>query len=74
MPFARESVSTEVEFKHITGVGPDLYGLDNEGGVWRYVPADYQAKPVQYAYWARLTSRGRDATTHPARRYGHART
>jgi hypothetical protein len=45
----------QVNFIAITGVGKELYGLDEHGRVWRYCSA---VKGRHHAFWTRLTSFG----------------
>jgi len=53
----------KVEFKQISAGTVGLYGLDADGGVWRYYPAVYESGKVKkYSGWYRLTTRGLDAT------------
>jgi hypothetical protein len=52
-----------VRFEQITAGAVGLYGLDSDGGVWRYYPAVKEnGKVKKFSGWYRLTSLGYDAT------------
>ena len=60
MPKGRK---VEVKFVQITAGHAGLYGLQEDGSVWKYYPAEYSdGVATTYAWWGRLTSRGSDAT------------
>lgn len=46
-----------IVFKQITSSGSELYGLDEEGRVWKYIPSK---EDVHYSFWSRLTAFGMD--------------
>ncbi len=45
--------TVEVRWKMITGAGAHLFGLDNRGEVYKYIPA----ADNHFAFWTRLTNR-----------------
>ena len=59
----RQGRKVQVKFVQIAAGQIGLYGLDRQGNVWQYHPADYNAKPARWAFWTRLTSFGSDNTT-----------
>ena len=52
-----------VNFVHITSSSEGtLYGLDESGKVWKYVPALSRRDKTQFAFWTRLTDFAKDGT------------